>query len=327
MECNILYTTNKYYFYHMLTSIYSLLENNKECNITIHIIEDNISAYQRNLLENIYLKYSNIKINIYPIKLIQKFIDKYNIPKWRGTDIANARLFAREIIDNVNKILYIDSDTIIKNSLTELFNNECNNPISAVKEINIPSHMKNLINEYYNSGVILFDYKLWDKENYTKRLYDGVKNLDIQLIFPDQDLMNIIFYKEIATLSPDYNIFPFIYDILKYPYLAKLYFNKIENYYSYDEVVNSLKNPHIFHLLGYLYARPWFENKIHPFNKFYDEYRMHWDNNYQKQENSLLYNSEIFPIMNILMKSLLSNNLNEILKNNVKKKILKKENS
>ena len=37
---HVLYTTDHNYFPHMLTSIYSLAENNKNNNIKVHIIED-----------------------------------------------------------------------------------------------------------------------------------------------------------------------------------------------------------------------------------------------------------------------------------------------
>lgn len=45
---NILYTSDSNYFCHMMTSIFSLLENNKDVNLIIHIIEDSFTNEQKN---------------------------------------------------------------------------------------------------------------------------------------------------------------------------------------------------------------------------------------------------------------------------------------
>ena len=56
---NFLYTTDNNYFIHMLTSIYSLLENNKDIYLNIHIIEDNLSELNKNRLY--YLSSAKLK--------------------------------------------------------------------------------------------------------------------------------------------------------------------------------------------------------------------------------------------------------------------------
>ena len=94
---------------------------------------------------------------MYSIDKLKSIMDKYSIPKWRETDIANARLFSSKIID-VDKILYIDSDTIVTSSLKDVFNTNISSPISAVREMNVPSHLVGRLESYYNSGVLLIDY-------------------------------------------------------------------------------------------------------------------------------------------------------------------------
>ena len=52
-EYNILYTTDNNYFIHMLTSIYSLIENNKDIFLNINIIEDNLEEINKKILIDI----------------------------------------------------------------------------------------------------------------------------------------------------------------------------------------------------------------------------------------------------------------------------------
>lgn len=180
---HVLYTTDHNYFPHMLTSIYSLAENNKNNNIKVHIIEDGFTDEDFYNLDQLNDLYDNIDIKRYNIDKITELMKHFNIPKWRNTDIANARLFANEIIDETDKILYLDSDTIVVGDLKDLFDKKIQRPLAAVKEILIPEHINNLsfdycsekVEAYYNSGVLLFNYNAWDQENCLDDLYSASK--------------------------------------------------------------------------------------------------------------------------------------------------------
>ena len=303
---NILYTTDSTYFCHMITSILSLIENNLNMNLIIHIIEDNFSFEQIKILHQLETKY-NVEIKLYSFKQISEKIKEYNIPRWRDSNIANARLFTHEIIRDVDKLLYLDSDTIILNSLFDLFNTDLNTPIAAVKEFFVPPHLKNILDYYYNSGVILFDYEKWEKEDCTKIIYDGIKNNNIKLEYPDQDLLNLNLQNFISTLNINYNINPYLYIYNKYPLLAKRFYENLTNFYSYEEICDALKKPYILHMLSYLGARPWIKNKIHPFNEIYQNYRLNWDSNFILEDsNNIYFQIKFLPFIKTLIDSSLT---------------------
>jgi len=302
---NVLYTSDSNFFSHMVTSIYSLLENNKNFNIVIHIIEKGFTISQKRILYEILNNY-NVDIKLYHIDNLKDVIDKYNIPKWRETDIANARLFAGEIIKNVDRLLYIDSDTIIVNSIEELFNRKINYPIGAVKELFIPPHMEGVLSKYYNSGVILFDYNMWENEKCMDLIYNCLQKNRDRLFYPDQDLLNMSLKDRIDTLSMNYNLPSFVYEILKYPFLAKRYFDKNNVSYKYDEVSDIVDRTVIFHMLEYFYVKPWEENSVHPFNEVYLEYRTLWDKNFKASDNdTLIAKVKFLSFINCCLKSLL----------------------
>lgn len=318
-QYNFLYTTDNNYFIHMLTSIYSLLENNKHIYLNIHIIEDNLDELNKTRLFKLEELYNNVKINIYSIKLIENIMNKFNISKWRDTNIANARLFANEIIKDTENILYLDCDTMIVNTVDKIFDYN-NNPVSAVKEIWIPKHIENKLNYYYNSGVLLFNYDLWENEKCIDKIYNTNNNKPTEFIYPDQDTLNFAI-ENIGTLDVSYNLYPLLSVINKYPFLAKKFYSKKHSFYTYEDVKKAIAEPYIYHNLCYQTIRPWEKNNIHPYTLIYRFYRTLWDKEYIEDEcNSILAKSQLISYINILIKSL----LNDEIYTNVKEKIIKK---
>lgn len=305
---NFLYTCDKNYFPHMYTSLYSLLLHHQDCFTTINIIEDGFSESEYSKINGLNKLFKSTKINIYPISIVSNLINYYEIPKWSGTDIANARLFAGEIFSGIDKLLYIDSDTLILNSLKDLFNKNYDYPVNAVRELEIPLHFKSAnVRNYYNSGVLMFNLESLRKMDYLSVISDTLKDNQIPLLFPDQDILNLTLRDKIGDLTPDYNLVPLICQMMNYPYLAKYKFKyNNENYYSYDEICNSLNKIHIVHLLGGLFGRPWDNNKINPYNKLYEEYRTIWDKDFTREENDLFLTKMLTtPLLNVLFVSLM----------------------
>ena len=315
-KLDILYTVDSNYFVHFLTSVHSLLENNKESFICLHVIEDNLTLFDRKLLDELVSIYNNIDLKVYTWDFTK---EKYVIPKWRGTNIANARLFSREILKDVNKVLYLDSDTIVDGSIANLFNRESINPVGAVLDFNVPYHLKSVIDNYFNSGVLFFDYKVWDEEDCTKTMYDTFKENTIPLVFPDQDLLNLSMSYKIDMLNMSYNVTPLIYDMLKYPFFTKKTLTK-KNYYTFEEIVDTSNNPIIYHMLSYFNERPWDFNNNHPFNQVYQSYRQSWDRSFELVSSGnydLLTN--FMGYVNMMFNSFLPDSINSEIKERVRK--------
>lgn len=326
---HILYTADHNYFPHMLTSIYSLAENNKENELIIHIIEDKFTKEDISLLEQLKILYNNIELKIYSLDDLAWLMSQFNIPKWKGTSIANARLFANELINDVDQILYLDSDTIIVNSLDELFSKEINTPLAATKEFLIPQHLDKLnreyknikIKNYYNSGVLLFNYDLWYQEDCLDELYSVSQNYNKELIYPDQDLINIAFSNNIEELSLDYNIVPLVKELENHKLLAKKFLKDHPIYYSYNEVMESLKHKHILHALNYMGLQAWDDSKVHPFQQEYLNYRKIWDPNFipcKVSSNKKYYQIPYISDLNLLAKTFLKEETHKKIKQKLK---------
>ena len=124
---DILYTINKNFIDIFLVSLYSVLKNSKIENIRIHLVTSEFELEDYSRIKQFIDTYDNVEIYFYPLE--EYDIKKYNLPNWRGTQVANARLFFQDILnsnlDNIDSLLYLDSDTITIGNLNDIkkFNN------------------------------------------------------------------------------------------------------------------------------------------------------------------------------------------------------------
>ena len=277
-ELNVLYATNHAYINYLLVSIYSLLENNPNIFIRIHIIYDEFLKKDFKRIETI-VKHFHADVFYYDFKKIKPKIEEYKIPKWKNTEIANARLFFTEYITNVEKILYLDSETIIVNSLNTLKNYQM--PIHMVKDSMPKKHWKNLtgnLKNYYNSGVIWIDIEKWKEEKYDALLQELFLK-EVPLTFPDQDAINIALQNKISPLPLEFNLFSL--DYLLNPYFLQMYYeqNHIKRFTT-PEVKVAKKHPIIIH------TTPVFQYQtIDTFHPLYSLYTYYYQKIYNQNIN------------------------------------------
>ena len=89
-------------------------------------------------------------------------------------------------------------------------------------------------------------------------------------MFPDQDLINITLQDEIGKMPLEYNIcvYPFMFNETQF----NLYYGNDSRGYSLQEIADAKDNAKIIHFYGINCNKPWFKNKINPFNETYREY-------------------------------------------------------
>ena len=284
---DILYTTDDNYLEIMLTSLHSLIVNSKVENIRLHIVTQNCNNTHFEIIKRFVDLYKNVELHIY--RLEDNPIDNYNIPNWKGSQIANARLFYPRIIkDNVkdfNNLLYLDSDTLVVGDLTTLSQYN-NNAVSACLDDSVARGYFEgdlALDRYYNSGVLYFNIDEYLRLDMEDRIRDFIKdNKEMPLLFPDQDLLNILLNEELSTLLPRYNLsaFSMLYKNMD----SRLYFNANIRQVSHKTLVSERKNPVILHSYGISNIKPWIDNNINPFNKVFMEHMEYVNKQYKKED-------------------------------------------
>lgn len=274
---NVLYQSSNEYAVVTGVSITSLLYNNKNINeINIYLLNDNISSENQKKLKELCNNYNRNLFLINTDKILKKLKELKVVP-FRGAYTTYFKLMAlNDIKLNNNIILYLDSDTIIDDSFSELCEMDLNNIICAATYDCILNKYKKLIDipendKYYNCGVLLINQKMWKSKKCEEQIVEHLKNIKNGYYTADQDIINVLFRKKIKYLNLKYNFNSgfYIYGIKK---SLKLYGLKPPYYNSFKEIKNAYDNTVIYHCMGAMTGRPWEKDNIHPQNSLFDKY-------------------------------------------------------
>ena len=118
MKLNLLYQFNEKYAPYAGTSVFSVLQNNKEADeINIYILGEGLSEVSQNKLRRMISDFGRRAVFVETGKLVRK-MKTLDMPAYRGSYAANMRLFLDEVLDkSVDRVLYLDSDKIVYKSL------------------------------------------------------------------------------------------------------------------------------------------------------------------------------------------------------------------
>jgi len=295
----VIYACNDNYAKLAGVSLFSLLKNNRDIDsLSIGILDDNISCINKKKLQNTAELFNReiIFFNVdEKIAQLKNDINPYGnaADSKTGGYTAYARLFISEYLpNNIQKVIYIDCDTLINNSIKDLVNFSMDNKSIALAYDCFRKEYKQYIQypddyPYYNSGVVLIDIKNWKKYNCTQQILMHLREKKRYYPLVDQDILNIVLKDHIQLLPLRYNVlsqcFLYNYSALKYVYGLKTYYKK-------SEFVHAKSQPAIYHFCGQTFGRPWFSNSKHPIKALYDSY--YYESEW-KDEKQATYNWKI----------------------------------
>ena len=201
---NILYCFDKNYEQHFGVSLTSLLINNPE-DFNIYIFLDNLNTKLIKKIETIQEQY-NVKIITYEID--EKKLA--NLTLSIHASFANYyRLLLGSILpEKIDKILYLDSDTIVNNSIKNLYELDINEYYLAARGGKAPGQKKRLLlknNYYFNSGVMLINLTLWRQHKIGEQALEFAKKNPNMLKLWDQDALNKVIDGDFIILDKKWN--------------------------------------------------------------------------------------------------------------------------
>ncbi len=297
---NVLYACSDTYAQYSGVSICSLLENNRDIDsITIFLVYDNVSAANLELLRNQVHRYGeNREIQFIDGQAFINKMKKMGLTEYRFSQAPNLRLFFDEYIShNVEKLLYLDSDTIVMKSLLPLLNLDLQDKCAAVVCDSIGGNYKQYIgfneNEpYFNAGMILFHMNNWLNSNCKQTMLELMNTPGMKLSSPDQDYLNLVLKDKLYLLPPEYNLQPF-----HLVYKDNTYFSNYSKiYYSRKQLDAARENPVIVHTFRFLGQFPWHKNNLHPSKVLYKKYLdiSEWAGSEDKPNSKLIFSLERF---------------------------------
>ena len=222
----IFITINSAYASYAAAAIHSLTEHvDSKRYYRVIILHDGLNwanrVRLRNLVtDNVALQFKKMTRSIH-LKAIVAYCMRRR--KGAGDFFSSAVYYYRAFIPWLfpiyNKAVYIDSDTILRGDIGELYGIELGDKVlaamidpkvTAIKEFRdyVDNGLGVPHTEYVNSGVQVMDLKKMRKMKYLSTMIELIKKYDADLVAPDQDYLNVILKGKILFLPECWNMEP-----------------------------------------------------------------------------------------------------------------------
>jgi len=207
---NIVFAINKSYKDILSVLLLSILENNSQEFIHFYILNTDFDEKDKKNYDYLHKSFKNFEISFLKPDA-SKFKDlKLNI----GYISIEAyyRYSIAELLSNEDRALYLDADTIVNGSLSELYHTDLGNNYMAgvrdlcIEELGYKEKIDMSENDLYiNSGVLLLNLKKMRADNLEQTLLNNTNNLKDIIEIQDQDVINITCKGKIKEIDSIYN--------------------------------------------------------------------------------------------------------------------------
>lgn len=168
---------------------------------------------------------------------------------------------------DLDKVLYLDPDILVINSLNGLWEMDLSGQLFAAAAHTGKTEVANSVNkirlktktDYYNSGVLLINLKLARTEIIPEDLFRFVEENPMALFLPDQDVLNALYGTRILSL-----------DDVRWNYDARNYSNYLLRSGGKENLEWVMENTSILHFCGK--DKPWKKNYRRRFGSLYRHY-------------------------------------------------------
>lgn len=264
LPMKILVTLDFNYLFPLRVMLKSLFVNNPGEKFTVYLLHASLTDEQ---LEGISRFVAAEGQELVPLRVDDSVFGDAPV-LFHYTKAMYYRLLAFELLPReFDRILYLDPDILVINSLRELYGTDIRGRLYAAayhslvpaKEINRIRLYPYEIGSYYNSGMLLMNLDLQRKEIRKREIFDFVEKNRLKLLMPDQDIINALYAKKIKALDEKlYN-----YDVRYYRY----YKFATNGACDMDFVI---RNTVVLHFCGQ--RKPWKKGYIGQFLSLYKYY-------------------------------------------------------
>lgn len=204
-KINLLFTMNQNYVMPCVVALTSIFENDEESNFRVFMLHSGIGDLEREKIRELAEKY---KQDIKEIKVDEKYFSEIGHGRWSKETWY--RLLVNEYIPrDLDRILYLDCDIIVTDSLLKFYNVDFEGKyivtpifegsIDNGKRLNLPED-----SIYFPAGFLLYNLnKINDLFNY-EFIIEKIEENEERLKFFDMDLLNILLYDKAKIIHKDF---------------------------------------------------------------------------------------------------------------------------
>jgi lipopolysaccharide biosynthesis glycosyltransferase len=279
---DVLFTADNNFVMQMGISILSVLEHNYQFyrRINVHVVSLGIAPDGLRQIESLFARrYQDCQTTL----ICHDGSDYQGIFTPVVQSPLGYSVYLRLLVDRLagadtERLIYIDSDCLVVDKLTELtildLGDSC---FAAVIDLQAPESRKqqlglNLTDNYINAGVLVCNLPAIRAQEVESRLIDFVNTTELTLEYHDQDAINVVLRDSIQTIHPRYNAVSTFFFMNRSNYRvfvdSKAFGEK--HYYPTEEFLQAQASPAILHFFGSnIYGRPWLDFCHHPYRTAY----------------------------------------------------------
>lgn len=274
-KINVCYASSNEYAPYTGISLFSCLENNADIIDTVYILSFGILEENRLKLKEVVENRNCGFVFVEAIPIMKPIFESINLDTFRGSYATYARAFISYLIpEEVDRLLYIDSDTIVDGSLKEIADLDLDSMDKVYAAVigtnhyfskdNPETKLDNGNRIYFQAGIIFFNLNLWRKYGCTEMIEDYIKHHGSSYPNADQTVINnVIEQKYVHPLHPKFNYWGHIYRGPRLWYQMRL-----GEFWDDDTIKEAIDHPVIIHYKGYI-VHPWRKDSI---SSLYDRY-------------------------------------------------------
>lgn len=202
---NLLFTMNQNYVMPCVVALTSIFENDKESNFRIWMLHSGIGEFEKEKIKELSEKY-NQEINEIEVDL--KYFSEIDFGRWSKETWY--RLLVNEYIkEGLDRILYLDCDIIVTDSLKKFYNMDFDNKylvtplfddaINNGKRLGLAKD-----SQYFPAGFLLYNLpKVREVFSYNN-IIEQIQKWGDKLVFYDMDLLNILFNNKVKIINKEF---------------------------------------------------------------------------------------------------------------------------
>lgn len=261
---NLLFTLDNRYLLQLQVLLTSLHINNPGEIFKIYLIHKDLSEAD---IKRIAQQCQKYKYSFFSVRASASLFSNAPVSKQYPQEMYYRMLASYLLPKDVKKIIYLDPDILVINSLHPLWETDLEGHLFAAAAHSGKTELVHSVNrvrlktqhDYYNSGVLLMDLEAGRREIVPDLLFSYAKEHASELLLPDQDILNTLFGEKILPLD----------DVL-WNYDARDY----KGYYLYSngkyDIDWVICHTAILHFCGK--AKPWKKGYIYRFGLLYKHY-------------------------------------------------------
>ena len=211
------------------TLLYSIATHAKRPT-DIYVVYDHLPAAAKVDLTWFNDRFPNFRVILTPLRAADRdLLRRFTLNGHKGNLTTFYRLVLPQLLPDVERLIYLDADTLVTSDLTALWESDLTgNFLGVVKDPGIGVEPRPTRKEdwwgyqllgpvdgeqYFNAGVLLMDLHLFRQYSISLYFYQFVIETIMFYVLEDQDALNLFFHGAVAFLPLEHNYITKFIDI------------------------------------------------------------------------------------------------------------------